>query len=241
MQSAHSVHHMQDVQESQAVPQPRSAGVRLLTATDVMRLLGVDRSTVYRMAEDGRLRAMKVGRQWRFPAEPIEQLLASSVASAVMPSATPAPLPLDPAETEPLLALAAPSLGVMMIITDLEGRPLTPLFNPCPWFQERADDPALLEACAAEWRTLANDLDFTPVFRTGALGFECARAFIRSGSALVGMVLAGGVAPEGSDVPGLFLLTPDRRQQVLTTLPKVASALSRVTAHGGPDPDHPRR
>ena len=232
---------MQHVQESQPLPQPRSVGVRLLRATDVMRLLGVDRSTVYRMAEDGRLRAMKVGRQWRFPAEPIEQLLASSVATEVVSSSAPTPLPLDPAQTEPLLALAAPTLGVMMIVTDLQGHPLTPLFNPCPWFEERADDPALLEACAAEWRALANDLDFTPVFRPGALGFECARAFIRSGSTLVGMVLAGGVAPEGSDDPGLFPLGPDRRQQVLTTLPKVASALSRLTAHGGTDSDHPRR
>lgn len=38
-----------------------------LTARDVQDLIRVDRSTIYRMAESGRLPAIKVGRQWRFP------------------------------------------------------------------------------------------------------------------------------------------------------------------------------
>jgi hypothetical protein len=41
-------------------------------------------------------------------------------------------------------------------------------------------------------------------------------------------VLAGGVAPLGDDSDDLFQLDPGRRQQVLSTLPKVAAALSRV-------------
>ncbi|MCA9925804.1 MAG: helix-turn-helix domain-containing protein, partial [Anaerolineales bacterium] len=40
----------------------------MLTAKDIQALLQVDRSTVYRMAEAGRIPAIKVGRQWRFPA-----------------------------------------------------------------------------------------------------------------------------------------------------------------------------
>ena len=38
-----------------------------LTAKDLQDLIRVDKSTIYRMAEDGRLPAVKVGRQWRFP------------------------------------------------------------------------------------------------------------------------------------------------------------------------------
>jgi len=48
---------------------------RMLRAEDVAKSLGIDRSTVYRMAETGQLQAVKIGRQWRFPVEEIEQLL----------------------------------------------------------------------------------------------------------------------------------------------------------------------
>ena len=46
-----------------------------LTTQDVQELLHVDKSTVYRMAEDGRLPGVKVGRQWRFPADRIADRL----------------------------------------------------------------------------------------------------------------------------------------------------------------------
>ncbi len=49
-----------------------------LTTREVQDLFKVDRSTIYRMAEDGRLPAVKVGRQWRFPSERIESLRRSS-------------------------------------------------------------------------------------------------------------------------------------------------------------------
>ena len=51
----------------------------MLTAKEVQQLLQVDRSTVYRMAEDGRLPAVKVGKQWRFPADQLQQWLGSQV------------------------------------------------------------------------------------------------------------------------------------------------------------------
>ncbi len=47
----------------------------LLTTKDVQALINVDKSTIYRMAETGRIPAIKVGRQWRFPADQIERWL----------------------------------------------------------------------------------------------------------------------------------------------------------------------
>ena len=46
-----------------------------MSAESVQSLLGIDKSTVYRMAQDGRLPAIKVGRQWRFASEAIQNLL----------------------------------------------------------------------------------------------------------------------------------------------------------------------
>jgi excisionase family DNA binding protein len=208
----------------------------LFTAYQVRQLLDVDKSTVYRMAADGRLRAIKVGRQWRFPAADVHHLLQHGTAQSgepASPSATPAPT-LDGDAVQVLVEAFAASLGVMMVVTDMQGRPLTAVANPCPWFLERQDDPALLDACVAEWRDLAGGLDFEPAFRDGELGFECARAFIRSGPALVGMVLAGGVTPE--DRPGLYHLDEQQRTHVLRTLPKVAAAFSRLAGHPDPTP-----
>ena len=47
----------------------------LLTTKQVQELLQVDRTTIYRMLKDGRLIGVKLGHQWRFPAQQIERLV----------------------------------------------------------------------------------------------------------------------------------------------------------------------
>ena len=199
-------------------------GQSLLTARQVQTMFGVDRSTVYRMAEDGRLPALKIGRQWRFRPEEIERLLVASPGAAML-NGTP---PALPASAAAVVEIAADLLGVMMVATDMYGRPLTGVANPSRWFAARADDPASLADCVVEWKMLADKPDFEPQFHTGQLGFQCARAYIRSGTSLVGMVLAGGVAPPGNDSDELYHLDAIERGRVLTALPKVAAALSRA-------------
>ena len=39
----------------------------LLTTKQLEDLLKIDRITVYRMLNDGRLKCVKIGNQWRFP------------------------------------------------------------------------------------------------------------------------------------------------------------------------------
>ena len=199
-------------------------GSTLLTAREVQDLLDVDKSTVYRMASDGRLPAIKVGRQWRFPADRITELLE--------PAATTAdggPLPSDVLAST--LEVAADLLGVMIVATDMEGRPLTPVVNPCPAFVEKSADAGFLDECLEDWREFVHDFDLEPRFRTGRHGFECARTFVRRGPELVAMVLAGGVAPEGVDDPDLYHLSPEERRRVLAGLGTVARVLSRVAGH----------
>jgi excisionase family DNA binding protein len=255
MQVRHSV---QNMQTSQGPTRP------LLTALEVQELLHIDRSTVYRMAEDGRLPAIRVGRSWRFPADRIEALLDADHTEAAPPDAplpgdVPAPRGAGPAlsvDPEPVAAqpagardggtgapgvdtgaaraaieVAADLLGVMMVVTDMHGRPVTDVANQCSWFAARVDQPDVLDTCVTEWRDLADHPDLTPRFQEGALGFECARAFIRHGSTLVGMVLAGGVSP-ATDVrvdPDLYHLDDDARRRVLDALPRIAAAISTTS------------
>ena len=207
-------------------------GQQLLTARQVQGMLGIDRSTVYRMAEDGRLPALKIGRQWRFPTEQIARVLViTDGAPATGLDRVGIPVGLATA----VISVAADLLGVMMVVTDMAGQPVTGVANPCPWFAARATDPASVEACVTEWQLLADNLEFEPQFKAGLLGFECARAYVRSGTSLVGMVLAGGLAPTGNHSAELYQLDDLQRARVLTALPKIATALSRAMQRGYPE------
>lgn len=161
-----------------------------LTATDVTRLLRIDKSTVYRMAEDGRLTGVKVGRQWRFPADELERALGIDLSTA------PGPSVIDVEQAEGLSALFADLYGVMAVVTDLEGRPLTPVSNASDYFALLSENADVVSTCIAEWRAHAADQDFQPTLQPSRFGFLCARAFVRSGFELVGMVIAGGIGDE---------------------------------------------
>lgn len=203
----------------------------LLTAREVQDLLDVDKSTVYRMASDGRLPAVKVGRQWRFPAEAIRNRF-----SLPPPNGRPAAPAAGPGLAQALVELTAEALGVMMVVTDPQGSPITQVANPCPRFLALAQDPAAVAECAEEWRGLAGDRELGPQFRQGRHGFLCARSLVRSGEATVAMVLAGGVAPEGEPADDLYVLDSERRRRVVATLPRLAALLSdMINGRHAPD------
>ena len=211
----------------------------LLTARQVQDRLDIDTSTIYRMAGDGRLPALRIGRQWRFPASAIDALLAPEHhdgLDAVRPNRPARPgidghasRPLPPAAIiEAALEVVAPVLGVSLVVTDLNGRPLTSVVNPAPAIAARLDDPAFLSACGAEWQALAAETDLTTRLQPGAFGFLCARSLVRYGSALVAMVLAGGIGPDDCDDPDLFHLDDEQRAAVVDALPRIATLLSHL-------------
>ena len=195
----------------------------LLSAREVQEILHVDKSTVYRMAGDGRLPAVKVGRQWRFPEAAITQLLDPHDTTG-----RPAPnsSTIDHDFAQSVIDLAADLLGVMMVLTDLDGQPITRVSNPCPRFLEMSADPVAVAACALEWLDLADDRESGPHFQKGTLGFLCARSFVRNGSEPVAMVVAGGIAPPGVTADDLYLLNSDDRHRVAAALPRIASLVS---------------
>ena len=62
-----------------------------LTTRQLQDILRVDRTTIYRMADDGRIPAVKIGSQWRFPRQSIEGWL--KMQSPVGATVQDAPLP----------------------------------------------------------------------------------------------------------------------------------------------------
>ncbi len=183
----------------------------LLTTKQVQALLRVDRTTIYRMVEGGQLPAVRVGKQWRFARHEIERWLQQA-------RVRPAPELAMPAETSPSEAdtaaddlrsalpvacaqliqdMFAEMLGVMMIVTDMQGQPITQVSNPCGFFAALVEKhPDVLAKCVHTWQQLAGDPSLAPKFSRSEMDLLCARGLIRVGTELKGMVVIGGIAPE---------------------------------------------
>ncbi len=234
--------------------------LNLISAKDVQELLQVDRSTVYRMAEDGRLPAIKVGRQWRFEAEAISQWIRDHSSQADVPAqkVLAAPHPAGSlAEQLPLECVQmiqdgfAEALGVMIIITDMDGRPVTQASNPCGLFTALHAYPQVWQTCVDHWAKMAARPVLAPTFVRSNLGLLCTRACIRLGRSLQGMVFIGGVAPDnwpptGAEIEQLAdslsvqpdLLAPhltdvhfldaQQRRQTLAQVQRIADIVSHI-------------
>lgn len=234
----------------------------MLTAKEMQDRLQVDRSTIYRMAEAGRLPAIKVGKQWRFPADKVETWFENQMSMNQTARIVAVPLELDghvenlsdilPIECVQLLQDSfAELLGVMLVVTDIEGKPITEISNPCGLFSVVSQVPEALEKCIHSWSSLATTLDLEPKFSESHLGLLCSRAMVRVGTELQGMVVAGCVAPEywppenekiaeiaselGSDQQALmphlykvYTLTSDQRVQVLRHLQRIANIIAHI-------------
>ena len=72
----------------------------LLTTKQVEDLLQVDRTTIYRMLNDGRLTGIKVGQQWRFMRSEIDTLLGLEPQTKVESSAPFTPITTQYLPTE---------------------------------------------------------------------------------------------------------------------------------------------
>lgn len=227
-----------------------------LTTRQVQDLIHVDRSTVYRMAEDGRLSAVKVGRQWRFPADRIaEQLGIDAAAGAPVSRDDSADLRrlLAPGAAQSVADLVADLFGVMAVVTDMEGRPITEVANPCGYYAAIAARPGARQACAEGWRRLGEDPELRSRFVPSHLGFLCARSFVRVGSRLVGMLIVGGVTPPewppppellhglaaevglpGDALEGVVHDTYDvdeaMQQRILELLPRIGDLISQLAS-----------
>jgi len=177
----------------------------MLTAKDIQDMLQIDRSTIYRMAENGRIPAVKVGKQWRFSSDAIDVWLAAQSAlpapsSSLLPTIEITPgddlASLLPLECVQLIQdTFADSLGVMVVITDMEGNPITEVSHTCGLFDAISEVPDAVHKCIESWHTLADAIDLEPKYMVSHLKLLCARGLIRVGSELKGMVVIGGIAP----------------------------------------------
>jgi len=171
----------------------------LLNTKELQTILQVDRTTIYRMAESGRLPAVKVGGQWRFPRQQIDGWLRQRTAP---PAALAAMFDGPAAEIFPLECVQliqdsfADALGVMVLLTDLDGQPITQASNPCGLFSAAETSPVARQRCLELWARIASEPSMAPRFVESHLGLLCARGLIRVGSEIKAMLVVGGIAPQ---------------------------------------------
>ncbi|MCS7056930.1 MAG: PocR ligand-binding domain-containing protein [Thermoflexales bacterium] len=177
----------------------------LLTTHQVQDLLKVDRTTIYRMVEAGRLPAIRVGKQWRFEPEQVARWLHERATLATLEGRSPVADEQAPNGLRALLPLEcvqmiqdafAEALDVMMVTTDLLGRPITQVSHPCGFFIALVQGAHGMAHCIKTWQQLAAAPAIEPRLSPGEMGLLCARGLIRVGSELKGMVVIGGIAPE---------------------------------------------
>ena len=231
-----------------------------LTTRQLQEILQVDRTTIYRMAESGRIPGMKVGNQWRFPRTQIEAWLKTQSPAATVDVAVPAGNgktaqgmgDLLPMECVQLIQdTFADTLGVMILITDLDGNPITEPSNPCGLFVAMEKSPNAHKRCLQLWADLARAPSLQPTFTRSHLGLMCARGLIRVGAELKGMLVVGGIAPadwppreaelqriaQDLDVdPDLirreanevFVVEPNEQKRILGTVQRIADIMAHI-------------
>ena len=150
-----------------------------LTTRQLQDILQVDRTTIYRMADSGRIPALKVGNQWRFPLQQVEHWLKVQ-SPTVMGECGVIPdqadldvrslLPVDCVQQ--IQDTFADALGVMIVVTDLEGQPITEPSNPCGLYIRRRNRHRMArKRCLALWADLARSPSLQPAFVESHLGF----------------------------------------------------------------------
>jgi excisionase family DNA binding protein len=175
----------------------------LLTTKQLQDLLKIDRTTIYRMLGDGRLVGVKVGNQWRFPKEEIDELLSgarkdepgrSIDANEVLPISC----------IQPIQDVFADIAQVSSLTTSPDGSPLTKMSSPCRFCTLILATGSGRQACVASWQKLGTQPDKRPKFVTCHAGLHYARARIEINGQLKAMVIAGQ----------FYADTPDRQEEL---------------------------
>lgn len=163
-----------------------------LTARQVQEILKVDRITVYRMLNDGRLKGSKIGQQWRFSRRDVDALLNPA------PSAGPANL-LDAAAemnfpthcVQTIQDLFSEVGQTSALVVDLRGRALTEVSHPSAFYTALMESESARQAFADDWASFARAAVEGSRFLTDHAGMHYAAALIHDKGQPVAVFLAG--------------------------------------------------
>jgi excisionase family DNA binding protein len=162
----------------------------LLSVRQLQELFNFDRTTIYRMIKDGRINGIKVGHQWRFSSNEVNNILngARNIRNRDV-SVSRDILPLHC--MQPVQDVFAEIAEVGSVTADNEGVPLTKISNNCDFCKLILGSDEGRQACIASWRKLANQNNLIPEFTSCHAGLQYARACIEVDGELIAILVAG--------------------------------------------------
>lgn len=162
----------------------------LLTTRQVLDILSLDRITIYRMLQDGRIKGVKIGQQWRFPRREVERLVNGPALEA------------EPARSEPnssfpthcvqtIQDLFSEVGQISALVLDRDGEPLTEISYPCRFCQVMLHSPTGEAACRTSWKEAARQSAGGGRYYTCHAGVQYISAPVQDQGSTIGYFLAG--------------------------------------------------
>lgn len=163
----------------------------LLTTKQLQELLKVDRITVYRMLNDGRLKGAKIGNQWRFPQSEIDRLMGHESVSTEPESCVEELTDFPSDCVQKVQEIFAGIIGIGAVTITLHGDALTaPTFSN-PFCKLMLSSPDGRMACQSSWRKIALRMTGEPSFQVCHAGLCYQRSVIKLKEKLAAWLVAG--------------------------------------------------
>ena len=201
-----------------------------LTTRQVLNILKVDRITIYRMLQDGRIKGVKVGQQWRFARKEVERVVGGEGFEEKQEGAASQDptFPVHCVQTIQDLFSEVSQIGA--VVVDINGEPVTEVSHLCSFCQLILSSPSGAAACRASWRTIAGSAS-SGQYTSCHAGLLYTHAPIlekkeKVGSYLIGQFLLkeyepGEAAAQAKQLAAKYGLPKEALQQALSTVPVV--------------------
>ncbi|MCE1188345.1 MAG: PocR ligand-binding domain-containing protein [Ignavibacteria bacterium] len=148
----------------------------LLTSKQVIEILKIDRTTLYRMLREGRIKGIRLGGQWRFSRKEVQSHLLPTVVGDKSSESSTCELPLHC--LQPIQEVFSDIIQVAAVTTDADGIPFSQFSNPCQFCELIMSSDKGKAACINSWKNIQTTNSEVTVLATCHAGLNYAGADI---------------------------------------------------------------
>ncbi len=163
----------------------------LLTTKQIQDLLKIDRITVYRMLNDGRLKGVKIGNQWRFPQTEIDRLMGAEPEKNASEAEEDFLTDFPSDCVEKVQEIYAGIIGIGAVTVSRQGDPLTQPTCCNSFCKLMLASESGRRACQATWRKVAVVPNGDPPIQVCHAGLNYKRSLITSDGQPVAWLIGG--------------------------------------------------
>ena len=218
----------------------------LLTARQLQELLQVDRVTIYRMLEDGRLRGFKVGGQWRFYRRDIDTWLRRQYGTIPIPESHNGAktIPADSASAFPIACIQAvqgifaEACGTTVVTVSLDATPITEVSTPGEFCRLVMTTPQGRGRCMASWRSAVADRSNPAGTHTCHAGLQYVAKAIKTDGRVVALLLAGQLNAASAAGSGALNDSAELARECAVDAAALQQAAQQIAVHTAKEVEH---